>query len=295
MSEYYWDTQLEYLRKSRALFYNDDYIAFLVKSVWNIQLPVHLVDFGCGYGYLGLKLLPLLPEGSTYTGIDLGDKLLHKARGLFASLPYETTFLQADIQSVALERKYDLALCHAFLLHVPNPMDILKKMADCVVDGGQVIAFEPHWISNAANSYLHGYGQSELFQLGLLQKLYEQDAEKSGKDGNVGMKIPVYMSLLGLKAIECRVSDKVNFLHPAMEADRKQELFTRLAESGYADAPGEEREVFTSNLVKRGATPEEAAIQYENERLLSEVFDRESYFTYAATMKITFGRVDRSG
>nr|WP_326071756.1 hypothetical protein [Paenibacillus alba] len=45
-----------------------------------------------------------------------------------------------------MERKYDIAICHAFLLHVPNPMVILKKMIDCVVDTGKVITFEPHWI-----------------------------------------------------------------------------------------------------------------------------------------------------
>ncbi|MFF2093347.1 class I SAM-dependent methyltransferase [Paenibacillus sp. NPDC058174] len=293
MGEYYWDTQIEYLRNSRDLFYNDDYIEFLVRMVWKIEAPVHLIDFGCGYGYLGLKLLPLLPEGSTYTGVDLGGKLLEEARELFAKLPYKTEFLQGDIQEIELERKYDLAICHAFLLHVPNPMEILKKMKDCVFDTGKVITFEPHWIANASNFYLHGHEQSEFYQLGFLQKLYEQDAARSGKDGNIGMKIPVYLSQLGLNNIECRVSDKVNFLHPHMEADSQNKLYTRLVESGYATAPGEERDVFIRGLIERGASQEEAAIQYENELLLSKAFHMESYLTYASNMKITFGTVVR--
>ncbi|GGG78639.1 methyltransferase domain-containing protein [Paenibacillus radicis (ex Gao et al. 2016)] len=291
MGEYYWDTQIEYLRNSRDLFYNDDYIEFLVKSVWKIEAPVHLVDFGCGYGYLGLKLLPLLPEGSTYT--DLGGKLLDEARAIFAQLPYQTEFLQGDIQEIGLERKYDLAICHAFLLHVPNPKMILQKMVDCVVDTGKVITFEPHWIANASNFYLHGHEQSDFFQLGLLQKLYEQDAARCCKDGNIGMKIPVYLSQLGLKDIECRVSDKVNFLHPHMEADSKNRMYNRLAESGYAAAPGEERDVYISGLIERVASQEEAVIQYENELLLSKEFHIESYLTYASNMKITFGSVVR--
>lgn len=293
MGEYYWDTQIEYLRNSRVLFYNDDYIEFLVRTVWKIENPVHLIDFGCGYGYLGLKLLPLLPKGSTYTGIDLGDKLLHEARELFAPLPYKAVFLQGDIQEISLERKYDIAISHAFLLHVPNPMDTLKKMIDCVVDTGKVITFEPHWISNASNFYLQGHDQSRFVQLGLLQKLYEQDAARSGKDGNIGMKIPIYLSRLGLKDIECRVSDKVNFLHPNMEVDSKNRLYTRLLESGYADAPNEDRDVFINNLIERGATVEEAEIQYENELFLSKELNLESYLTYASNMKITFGSVTR--
>lgn len=53
MSDYYWDDQIEYLRNTRWLYYNDD--------------------------YLELKLLPLLPEGSTYTGLDKGKELIKQA------------------------------------------------------------------------------------------------------------------------------------------------------------------------------------------------------------------------
>ncbi|MGO4373545.1 hypothetical protein AB4Z21_22820, partial [Paenibacillus sp. MCAF20] len=67
MSDYYWDTQFEYLRNTRKLYYNDDYLEFLIKIVWKITTPVNIIDYGCGYGFLGLKLLPMLPEGSTFT------------------------------------------------------------------------------------------------------------------------------------------------------------------------------------------------------------------------------------
>ena len=72
MEEYYWDTKIEYLRNTRDLYYNDDYLSFLVNTVWRIDRPVRMIDFGCGYGYLGLKLLPMLPKGTTYTGLDKG-------------------------------------------------------------------------------------------------------------------------------------------------------------------------------------------------------------------------------
>ncbi|GAA0370777.1 SAM-dependent methyltransferase [Bacillus horti] len=246
MAKYFWDTQVEYLRHSRALYYNDDYIEFLVKMVWKIETPVHVIDFGCGYGYLGLKLLPLLPKGSKYTGIDLGDKLLQEAKDLFAALPYETEFVQGDIQEMSLERKYDIAICHSFLLHVSDPKAILKKMLYCVEDGGKVITFEPHWISSSSGFYLHGYDQSSIVQLGLLQKLYEKDAARIGKDGNIGMKIPMYLSQLGLKD---------NYLTYFVIVIMLNHL-TRI-----------ELHLLTI-LIERGATQTEAEIQYENELLL---------------------------
>lgn len=48
MGEYFWDDQLEYLMRTRDLYYNDDYLEFLVKNVWKIDKPVDLVDYGCG-------------------------------------------------------------------------------------------------------------------------------------------------------------------------------------------------------------------------------------------------------
>lgn len=138
MSEYCWDSQVEYLRNTRCLYYNDDYLEFLVKIVWKIDRPVKIIDFGCGYGYLGLKFLPLLPEGSTYTGIDNGSKLIQAAREIFEHQEFETEFIKADIEEVVIARDYDIAMCHAFLLHMPDSRAILLQ------NHGRIICFEPH-------------------------------------------------------------------------------------------------------------------------------------------------------
>jgi SAM-dependent methyltransferase len=290
LEPYYWDGKFDYLYNTRGLYYNNDYMEFLVRSVWKIDTPVHMIDFGCGYGYLGLKLLPLMPMGSKYTGIDAGAQLINRARELYQELPYEVEFIAGNIWEADFERKYDLAVCHAFLLHVPEPLQMLKKMLDCVVDEGRIICFEPNWISAMANTYLHGTEQSGIIRLGLLQKLYEEDSKRTGKDGNIGMKLPVYLSRLGVKNVESRVSDKVNFLNPASDPEQSGKLFASLGEDGFGTIPGE-REPFIRKLLDRGVSREEAAQQYENELYLSSIFDQHSYLTFAPNMKITYGNV----
>ncbi|MCI0764402.1 methyltransferase domain-containing protein [Bacillus sp. TL12] len=290
MNEYEWDNKLEYLRNTRDLYYNDDYISFLINAVWKISKPVHIVDFGCGYGYLGLKLLPLLPKGSRYTGIDKGKKLINEARELFRSLPYEVEFIEADVTEIELETKYDIAVCHAFLLHMDNPKNMLGKMIDSVVDGGNIICFEPHWISNMSSYYLNNQEQSEIIQLGVLQKLFEIDAKRNGKDGNIGIKLPTYLSELGIENIECRVSDKVNFLNTNEIQRVKQQLYHSLKEEGIGNTPAEKDE-FIERLINRGLTYNEAIAQYEAERRFSKEFTVESSFVYAPSMKIPFGIV----
>jgi Methyltransferase domain len=292
MEEYYWDTQLEYLKRTRDLYYNDDYLEFLVKSVWKISKPVHMIDFGCGFGYLGLKLLPLLPHGSKYTGIDKGQQLINKAKEYFLDLPYETEFFVADTEAIELESKYDIAVCHAFLLHMSEPKNMLQRMVESIVNDGKIICFEPHWISGMSSYELTGYKQSQLIPLGILQRLFEESTSGSGKDGNVGVKVPQYLSELGVKNIECRVSDKVNFLHPDKNQQEKEQLFYSLKEEGVGAKPVN-KDQFMDSLINRGVTLTQAQQQYEAELLFSQIFNIESSLLYAPNMKITFGEIKR--
>lgn len=289
MEKYYWDTQLEYLKRTRDLYYNDDYLEFLVSRVWKITKPVHIIDFGCGYGYLGLKLLPLLPEGSKYTGIDKGQQLINQAIEYFHHLPYDAEFLVADTNEIALERKYDIVVCHAFLLHMFEPKKMLQTMVNAIVNDGKIICFEPHWISSMSSYELEGYEQSQIVPLGILQKLFEKN---SGKDGNIGAKVPRYLSELGVKNIECRISDKVNFFHSDMNQQDKQKLFHSLKEDGVGGEPVN-KDQFIESLQKRGITIKEAHEQFEAELLFSQLFNIDSSFIYAPSMKITFGEIKK--
>ncbi|WP_242261448.1 class I SAM-dependent methyltransferase [Bacillus cereus group sp. BfR-BA-01453] len=290
METYDWNSKLAYLKNTRDLYYNDDYVSFLVNTVWRITKPVHIVDYGCGYGYLGLILMPLLPKGSKYTGIDSGGTLLAEARELFRLLPYETEFLEGDATEIELNDTYDIAICHAFLLHMSLPKTMLQKMIHSVKSGGKIICFEPHWISNMSSYFLDGENQSEIIRLGTLQKLFENDTQRSGRDGNIGMKIPAYLSELGVKNIECRVSDKVNFLDSNMHHNGKAKLYHSLKEEGIAGNPGDKQQ-FIGRLIDRGLTYDDALAQYEAELRFFKAFHIHSSLVYAPNMKITFGEI----
>ncbi|PFO68507.1 methyltransferase [Bacillus cereus] len=290
METYDWNSKLTYLKNTRDLYYNDDYVSFLVNTVWKITKPVHIVDYGCGYGYLGLLLMPLLPEGSKYTGVDSGETLLSEARELFRLLPYETEFLEGDATEIELNDTYDIAICHAFLLHMSSPKTMLQKMMHSIKKGGKIICFEPHWISNMSSYFLDEENQSEIIRLGALQQLFESDMQKSGKDGNIGMKIPTFLSELGVKNIECRVSDKVNFLDSNMQHNDKQSLYHSLKEEGIAGNPGDKQQ-FIDRLMTRGLTYDDALAQYEAELRFFKAFQMHSSLVYAPNMKITFGDI----
>lgn len=289
-----WNEQADYLIQTRGLYLNDDYLEFLVRRVWKLEAPMDLVDFGCGLGYMGLKLLPLLPEGSSYTGLDLAGDLLTKARDRFGRLPYRSRFLEADVTTfVQDEGRYDAAVCHALLLHIPNPLAVLDRMRRCVKPGGLVICIEPHWLAGTANTYYHGARQSSYARVGTLQQLWEEETARTGKDGNIGLKLPVYMDQVGLVEVGCRLSDKVNLLLPHQDLEERNRLLERMRWEGYGSAPAE-AETMQKRLIDRGLSPAEARAQYEAEYSIYTRYAKygsDLQAVYATGMMISFGRV----
>jgi len=207
-NETYWEGQLDYLRDSRKHLWNADYFTFLVERVWKIDKPINIVDFGCGMGYLGSVLLPLLPEGSTYTGLDVGAKLLEEGRNAFSNSPWDVDFVQQDLTQYEPEEKYDLAICQCVLVHIPSPETIVDKMVKSVVPGGRVICIEPNWAFTSMGVYRHGMDVYSYEDAGTHQKLYDYGVQKGEADRYIGMKIPAIMHDLGLSNIDIRINDK---------------------------------------------------------------------------------------
>lgn len=289
-----WNEQADYLMQTRGLYVNDDYLAFLVRQVWKMKTPLDLIDFGCGFGYMGLKLLPLLSTGSSYTGVDLADALLARARELFGKTSYRAHFVEADVTKVELaDGHYDVALCHALLLHMTDPVGLLERMKRCVKPGGLVICIEPHWIGCMAKTYYHGDRQSNYVALDVLQGLWEEDAERTHKDGNIGIKVPVYMDKVGLIEIACRLSDKVNLILPHQSEDRNRQMLELLRWEGHGSTPADP-EAMKKRLLSRGLSAEEAQRQYEAESALAAryaVCHLNQQAVYAPGMMISYGRV----
>ena len=52
-----------------------------------ISKPVNVVDFGFSYGYICDLIMPILSQGSTYTGIDNSKGLLKAAIEVIVNFP----------------------------------------------------------------------------------------------------------------------------------------------------------------------------------------------------------------
>jgi SAM-dependent methyltransferase len=294
MDKKYWDDKAEWLKAIRTGWFNEDYIEFLVEKVWKIQKPVNVIDFGCGFGYAGLVLLPVLPEGSTYTGIDISDNLLDEARNIFAKTGYKTSFIKEDLNYYIPNGKYDVALSQAVLRHIPNAENILIKMIQSVVGGGFVICMETDMEMEKAGLYFSGLDYSGLGMIPLMRKMWKTELESGGRDCRFAVKIPSLMQEYGLHDIGVRISDSACFINPYIdkaEHSRSFELFTK-AWGWDKQLTEEEKETYIDSLENKGLNAQEAGMYTAGEQRVRDYLmeDEDNAFIIKAPCTlISFG------
>lgn len=281
-----WNDKLEFLKSIRTDWCNSDYIEFLIQRVWRINKPVRVIDFGCGYGYLCDLLMPLLPAGSTYMGIDNSDELLKAAKTHLEKYEFNIKLINADLREYVPEEKYDLAVCNAVLRHIPNSKLILEKMVDAVVREGMVVCFEVDRPIEEAGFYCSTIDNYSLGQVEYYRRMCEYEYANGGRDFRTGIKIPQFMQEVGLRNVGVRMNDSVKFVSPTCcEYEEKRKLF---AESkGYYDilANPEVLPPLASVLTK-----EEREKFLENQqKIASAVVNGKGYLLQAPCVLISFG------
>lgn len=264
-----WDDQYELLSATRPQYHNEDYWRFLVREVWRLDdRPRRVVDFGCGYGWVGLFLMPMLAPGSDYTGLDQSEALLERGRSLSAERPYDARFVQGDAMSTGLDdSQFDIAIAHTLLMHLPEPRRGLAEMIRVTRNGGLVIACDAS--HNAINALIHVHETNEQdnVPLSLFQAMNAHLRRSSGVDHNIGMKTPVLMHQLGLTEVQARVSDAVRLSFPPLDTSEKERLFKAICDDGLGVVPGDEEsfERAVASLVARGAPEDAAAAELRRE------------------------------
>jgi len=294
LSETSWNEKLDFLRAVRTGWCNNDYIEFLVQRVWKIDKAVNIIDFGCGFGYIGLLLLPILPKGSTYTGIDISETLLCEAENIFANSGYLTNFIKVDLNKYEPKETYDIAISQAVLRHIPNAKNILEKMIGSVADGGLVICMEGDLEIEKAGQYFNGFDYTELDMPRLHRKMYKKELLNGGRDYRFAIKIPIFMQELGLYNVDVRMNDCVKFINPYRDKDEHTKQYNAMTTAwGWNKELSEvERLDYINSLVERGLNEQEAEMYVNGERKISEYVIKQkdsAYIIQAPCTLISYG------
>lgn len=213
----YWNQKLEYLQMTRKYMWNEDYIHFLIRDVWKIRKPVKVLDCGCGYGAMGLLLMPLLPEGSSYVGIDFSENMIHSAMKIYQDAGITVEFISCDVLTYQPKGKFDVVVSQAMLRHVDDGKKFLQKMAGFLKEDGILISMECNREFEAVGLYIKGMDYRKLCRHEGLEKLWETELKMQNRDYSIAMKIPHYMKEIGLRNVSVRMNDRVTLLEPDQE------------------------------------------------------------------------------
>lgn len=213
----YWDSRLNYLKASRKAMWNDDYFQFLVEQVWKIEKPVDVLDCGCGFGYMGMMLMPLLPEGSTYTGIDFNSNMLQEGKKLFAETGCHAGFICDEFLKHSFRKHYDITISQCTMRHVNKPQKFLRKMIAQTKSGGLVVAIDVNRELESDGLYIDGMGYDEICSRTGFRKMWLKEREYQGRDYAIGMRLSLMMLEEGLSNVDVRMNDRATLVYPEQE------------------------------------------------------------------------------
>lgn len=300
----YWEGRADYLLRTRKTMVNRDYMAFLAEQVWRFQEPVKMLDCGCGLGFLASTLLPLLPPGSTYHGIDLSENLVSQGRMLLKqtaqaaqtappeqtaqAAPVEQTaqtapaeqtaqavpperitmecgdFLESDIQDA-----YDLVICQAVLRHIGQPMEFLKNMYRACRPGGLVVCIDVNRELESDGLYIEGLDYARLCEREGFPAMWKTEMEKQDRDYAIGIRLPLLMERAGLKRVECRMNDRVNIISPSQEG-YEEKLNDLILTRGWTQEMEAGEKDAVSRFMNHGMTRAEAEDYCRKQREIRE-------------------------
>lgn len=287
-----WNGKSNKLYKNRKYFWNDDYLKFLVKNVWNIELPIDIIDFRCGNGYLGMKLLELLPKGSTYTGID-NEYFINEAKVNFGNSEFDVNFIVSDMYSFKTNKKYDMAICQAGLRHMNKPMEALANMVESVKKNGLVICIEINREFENNGLYIDDIDYDYLCTTFDFHRLWKKELEYEGRDYAIGMRMPFYMQKLGLNDIDIRMDDKVMYVNPDMQDyEEKVQDFIEINEWDKSISISD-RENLIETFMNREIDRVEAEAYIKMQSKIKEYFrntENKKSFLKVQGLLITYGR-----
>lgn len=283
----YWIKRIAYLEKIEKYMWNKDYMRFLVHNVWKINEPVTVLD--CGYGALCLILLPMLPKGSKYVGIDFAEVMIQEAKKRCENKEYNMQFVVSDVLNFDAREKYDVVISQSLLIHVNNGKKMLQKMLEFLKPEGLLVSVECNREFEANGLYINGMDYGHLCNNTGLRNMWLRQLKAQGRDYSIAMKIPQYLYEAGLENIGCRMNDKVVFIEP--KSSNYKQALEDIIESDEWDWFEEEDKRIT-NLMMYGMNRVEAREFCKQQRDISQYIENNDEVSIVKIrgMIISYGR-----
>lgn len=209
----------EYFGEARDYWWNSDFFRLMGKR-WGLANIRSVLDVGCGVGHWSRLLDPFLPAGASVKGIDPEPLWIARARQISKKRKFRASYSYEKGSAESLpfsDNTFDFVTCQTLLIHVKNPLRVIREMARVVKPGGMIAVAEPNNIVQAfvRDSVTFNVPLDEILALARLQLLGEKGKEILGEGNNsVADLLPGNFNEAGLRDIRVYLSDKAFPLFP---------------------------------------------------------------------------------
>ncbi|MCC6337113.1 MAG: methyltransferase domain-containing protein [Myxococcales bacterium] len=204
-------------RETRDFWWNADFLDLMARR-WSLSGVTRVLDVGCGVGHWGRLLLPRCAPGATLTGVDREPLWVKEAQARADRARLPAKYVEGTAQALPFpDASFDFATCQTVLLHVPDPVAVLKELRRVVVPGGLVAVAEP---VNQASSLVLGSTRfhedvDETVALLRFELTCYRGKERLGLGHNsIGALLPRLFTQAGLEELRAWQTDKAAVIAP---------------------------------------------------------------------------------
>lgn len=221
----------------RDRWWADDFLSLMAER-WQLKTARRVLDVGCGVGHWGQRLAPWFPDAHLF-GVDAEPQWIPQAQERAASLGLNATYQAAQAEELPFEADhFDVVVCQTLLMHVAEPVAVLREMCRVLRPGGLVIAAEPNNFANVAFTTM----ESPRLPYELISALLElHHTLATGKralgngDQSVGERLPKDFQRAGLELVDVAMNPQGALLIPPYGPGRGEQYVNMLRESTEQD------------------------------------------------------------
>ena len=168
-----------------------------------IAAGMRVLDIGCGVGEVSLIAARLVGSSGHVTGIDVDADSLQAARTRAAGQGLQhIAFEQRDCQTAA-DEQYDAAIGRHVLIHMRDPLHVIRCAAATVHPGG-IVAFQEYDFTARISSF----PQVPLFERS--KDMFAKLFNALGSNANIGTQLFHLLHKAGLSKPQCRLEAPID-------------------------------------------------------------------------------------
>lgn len=151
-----------------------------------------VIDLGSGVGDVSLLVAQLVGPSGEVVGIERDALSIDRARARAAEAGFRNiSFTQSDVSQISNDRLFDAAVGRYILMFLPDPVGVLRSLAQLIRPGGVLAFQEPCW-----DSFLLHAARLPLWSLGA--SLMVETFQRSGTKTNMGPELSRVFQEAGL-------------------------------------------------------------------------------------------------